>query len=250
MVAVGNTPPKVVTFDFWNTLIRADADPRDRRVDAWLGVLEGEGIALERSRLHEAVGESWGAFLAAWRNNTTYGAADAVDDVLGQLGLTPPPAVRSALVEVVTDPSPEHHPLPTEHIEECLRTLRAAGIRIGIICDVGLEPSTTLRRFLDGHGLLGYFDHWSFSDEVGTFKPDPVIFRHALDGLGGAEPWDAAHVGDLRRTDVAGAMALGITAVRYTGVFDDRGKADDGTADVEADIVLADHADLPAALGL
>jgi putative hydrolase of the HAD superfamily len=250
MVAVRRTPPKVVTFDFWNTLIRADADPRDRRVDAWLGVLEGEGIALERSRLHEAVGESWGAFLAAWRNNTTYGAADAVDDVLGQLGLTPPPAVRSALVEVVTDPSPEHHPLPTEHIEECLGTLRAAGIRIGIICDVGLEPSTTLRRFLDGHGLLGYFDHWSFSDEVGTFKPDPAIFHHALDGLGGADPRDAAHIGDLRRTDVAGALALGITAVRYTGVFDDKGKADDGTADVEADIVLADHADLATALGL
>jgi len=215
----------------------------------------GGGEGLERhgdvgSRLHDAVGESWGAFLAAWRNNTTYGAADAVDDVLGQLGLTPPPAVRSALVEVVTDPSPEHHPLPTEHIEECLGTLRAAGIRIGIICDVGLEPSTTLRRFLDGHGLLGYFDHWSFSDEVGTFKPDPAIFHHALDGLGGADPRDAAHIGDLRRTDVAGAMALGITAVRYTGVFDDKGKADDGTADVEADIVLADHADLATALGL
>jgi len=250
MVAARRTPPNVVTFDFWNTLVCEDGGARDRRVDAWLGVLEGEGLALERERLHEAVGESWGAFLAAWRRNRTYGATDAVDDVLGALGLTPPSAVRTALVEVITDPSPEHHPRPTEHIEDCLRTLREAGIRIGIICDVGLAPSTTLRRFLDGHGLLGYFDHWSFSDEVGTYKPDPAIFHHALDGLGGAEPRDAAHVGDLRRTDVAGAMALGITAVRYTGVFDDRGKADDGTVDVEADLVLADHADLPAALGL
>ena len=55
---------------------------------------------------------------------------------------------------------------------------------------------------------------------------------------------DAAHIGDLRRTDIAGAQALGIIAVRYTGVFDDPGTADDGTDDVEADVVLADHADL------
>ena len=66
--------------------------------------------------------------------------------------------------------------------------------------------------------LLGYFDHWSFSDEVGWYKPAPEIFRHALDGLGGVAPERAAHVGDLRRTDVAGARAMGMTAVRYRGV--------------------------------
>ena len=244
------TPPKVVTFDFWNTLVREDAGARDRRVDAWLGLLEGEGIALERERMHEAIGASWKSFLAAWQRNTTYGADRAVDDVMATLGLTPPDEVRTALLEVITDPAPEHHPQPTDGIAECLRTLHAAGVRIAIICDVGLSPSTTLRRFLDGHGLLGYFDHWSFSDEVGTFKPDAAIFRHALEGLGGADPEDAAHIGDLRRTDVAVAKALGITAVRYTCVFDDPGKADDGTADIEADVVLADLGDLPAALGL
>jgi len=37
-----------VTFDFWNTLIREDSGALDRRTDAWLGLLEGEGIALER----------------------------------------------------------------------------------------------------------------------------------------------------------------------------------------------------------
>ena len=115
---------------------------------------------------------------------------------------------------------------------------------------MGLAPSTTLRRFLQGHGLLGYFDHWSFSDEVGTFKPDPVIFDHALDGLGGIDPSDAAHVGDLRRTDIAGAQGRGIFAVRYTGIYDDPGSPDDGTDAVEGDTVIADHALLLDALGL
>jgi putative hydrolase of the HAD superfamily len=173
-----------------------------------------------------------------------------VSDVLGHLGLTPPPAVHDALLEVLTDPSPEHDPLPTEHIEGCLRELKAAGVHIGIICDVGLTPSRTLRRYLDGHGLLHYFDHWSFSDEVGTFKPDPAIFRHAHLGLGVDDASRSAHVGDLRRTDIAGARALGITAVRYSGVFDDPGSPADGTDQVEGDHVIADHATLPAALGV
>ena len=113
-------------------------------------------------------------------------------------------------------------------------------MRIGIVCDVGMTPAPALREHLDRHDLLGRFTHWSFSDEVGVYKPDPAIFRHALDGLGGVAPERAAHVGDLRRTDVAGARAMGMTAVRYTGVFDD------DSADMpEGDHVVADHARLP-----
>ena len=63
-------------------------------------------------------------------------------------------------------------------------------------------------------------------------------------------PTRSAHVGDLRRTDIAGAQALGIVAVRYSGVFDDPGSPTDGTDEVEGDHVVGDHADLPAALGI
>ncbi|HEX2849904.1 MAG TPA: HAD hydrolase-like protein, partial [Acidimicrobiales bacterium] len=66
-----------------------------------------------------------------------------------------------------------------------------------------------------------------------------------LGGLGGVVPERAAHIGDLRRTDVAGALGMGMLSLRYTGVFDD---ADfDGP---DAHHVLASHADLPAILGV
>jgi FMN phosphatase YigB (HAD superfamily) len=77
-----------------------------------------------------------------------------------------------------------------------------------------------------------------------------VIFRHALDGLGGADPAEAAHVGDLRRTDVAGARAVGMVAVRYSGVADDPGSVEAGTHEIEGDLVVADHRDLAALLGI
>ena len=242
---------KAVTFDFWNTLINADTPGiRDRRLTAWLGLLAGEGLELEGDTVHTAMIGASRQFDDHWRRGQYFGADAAVAHVIEVLGIDVSPDARAGMVAAITDPDPAHDPDPTPNVGDALEALRSAGVRIGIICDVGLAPSPTLRRILQGHGLLGYFDHWSFSDEVGTFKPDPVIFDHALTGIGGVAPGDAAHIGDLRRTDIAGAQAHGMFAVRYAGIFDDPGDPAEGTDVVEGDAVIADHADLPAALGL
>lgn len=242
-------PLEAVTFDFWNTLIRADnAGFRDRRLTAWLGLLAGEGFELEGDVVNTAMDHAASQFDANWKANRFYGAAESVEDMLTHLGLQVSDDTKAELLASITDPP--HDPEPTPHVIDALEGLRSAGIRIGIICDVGLAPSSTLRRFLTGNDMLGYFDHWSFSDEVGTFKPDPVIFDHALAGLGGIDPSAAAHVGDLRRTDIAGAKGSDIFAVRYSGIYDDPGNPADGSDAVEGDAVVADHADLLTALGL
>lgn len=240
---------RAVTFDFWNTLIRADdAGIRDRRLAAWLGLLAGEGFELEGDVVRSAQRHAGARFEDHWRRNEFYGAQHAVHDMLEHLGATVSPAVEAELLATITDPDPAHDPQPTPNVIEAIEGLRARGLRIGIICDVGLSPSVTLRRFLEGHGMLGLFDHWSFSDEVGTFKPDPAIFAHARDGLGVPDAGTIAHVGDLRRTDVAGALGVGSFAVRYAGIYDDPGTPADGSDQVEADAVIGHHADLLAAL--
>src|ERR671937_164738 len=50
------------------------------------------------------------------------------------------------------------------------------------------------------------------SAEVGVAKPDPAIFRAALERLG-ARAEDSLHVGDSVENDVAGARAAGLDAV-------------------------------------
>ena len=142
------------------------------------------------------------------------------------------------------DPTSERDLALLPGAEDCLRELHGAGIRLGIICDVGMTPSRALRDNLEHHGVLSLFEHWSFSDDVGAYKPAPEIFRHALAGLGVTDPARAAHVGDRRRTDVAGARAAGMVAVRYTGAVDD--PAVDGLP--EGDHVLDDHGLLAEAL--
>jgi putative hydrolase of the HAD superfamily len=56
------------------------------------------------------------------------------------------------------------------------------------------------------------FDHTLISEEIGIRKPDPAIFRRALD-LTDANPDQAVMIGDNTIADIAGAAALGIRTI-------------------------------------
>jgi putative hydrolase of the HAD superfamily len=244
----GDHPVEAVTFDYWNTLVSEDPTVLARRTEAWCRILEAADRPVDAEVVAGAFRTGWDAYVAAWQANRVFGAHDVVPVMVQALGLDLSAVVRGELVDVFLDPPSSRFPPLSANVAPCLAALRDADVRVGIICDVGLTPSSVLRRYLDQQGVLQYFDHWSFSDEVGTYKPDAAIFRHALEGLGGIDPARAAHVGDLRRTDIAGARAVGMTAVRYVGVNDD--PVPEGGPTVEGHHVLADHADLLAVLGV
>jgi FMN phosphatase YigB (HAD superfamily) len=236
---------EAVTFDFWNTLIRQDDDARHHRIDAWVGLLEDAGFACERERIDAVYASAWDAFQRSWHANEQFLAAHAAEALLEALDFDVPADVRRELVDTFGPVGARSEVEPTDGVGDCLRALRDAGLRLGIVCDVGFTPSTILRQFLDRHGLLDLFDHWSFSDEVGHYKPSPVIFEHALAGLGDVAPQRVAHVGDIRRTDVAGALSMGMVAVRYRGVSDD-----DNADHPEGHHVVDHHAEVPEVLGV
>jgi putative hydrolase of the HAD superfamily len=235
---------EAVTFDFWNTLVHeAPGQVAALRKTAWIERLGTAGVAVAEHELDVAMEGSWRRYVERWHENRQYLADEAAHDLLADLGLVAlEDELRAALVADFTTIGARAELDLTPNVAACIRALRAAGLRIGIICDVGMTPSRILRTHLDRHGILDLFDHWSFSDEVGWYKPDRHIFEHALSGLGGIAPARAAHVGDIRRTDVAGALAMGMVAVRYCGISDDTEPGPEG------DVVVADHADLPGEL--
>lgn len=239
---------EAVTFDFWNTLVREDGDKKDERATAWTALLRDHGRPVEPEALDAAITTGWYAYVRHWTENVPFGAADVIDVMLDELGVDADRPLLDAMLAVITDPPMDTRPPLNAGVIEVLTALRDADVRIGIVCDVGLTPSPVLRRYLEIQGALEFFDHWSFSDEVGVYKPDAKIFRHALEGLGGIAPERAAHVGDLRRTDVFGAQSMGMTSVRYTGVQNDPVMPDAPV--IEADHVIDDHTDLPGVLGI
>lgn len=95
---------------------------------------------------------------------------------------------------------------------DLLRRLRAEGYLLGLVADT--RPGT-YRNVLRQHGLERAFDVLAISEELGCEKPDPRMFRHALDGLGIA-PGDAGQVvmvGNNLARDVRGANAAGLVSI-------------------------------------
>jgi putative hydrolase of the HAD superfamily len=215
------------------------------RMAALMGIVEESGLPIDESALRSAHQTAFERYQADWRANRQFCVPDAVEVMVEHLSLEKSPRLLAQFVDAFDAGGDQAELHLAEGVQECLERLHAAGVKLSIVCDIGLTPSPVVRRHLARRGLLQLFGSWAFSDEVGRYKPDAQIFRHALDGLGGVSPTRAAHVGDRLRTDVAGARSMGMVAVRYTGVYDDP-----EPASPEADLVVGHYRDLPEQLGI
>ena len=97
--------------------------------------------------------------------------------------------------------------LPIPGAAECLRRLRDAGVRLGVVSNADGRIGTALERA----ELAEYFEVIVDSGVVGVAKPDPAIFDHALEPLGlrAENTW---YIGDTVMYDAAAAEAAGLTA--------------------------------------
>lgn len=86
-----------------------------------------------------------------------------------------------------------------------LRALREHGVRVV----AASNWDASLPEALERTGLAPYLDGAVSSAVVGAAKPEPAVFRAALEHAGCA-PDEAFHVGDSPQGDVDGARALGI----------------------------------------
>jgi len=229
---------EAVTFDFWNTIARvpsgAMSEARQRAVAAACAGCEVEVEPTLLAAALEEVGQSWER---SWAEGVHLHPREGAEMLVRALGVEE--AAGQLVAQAFLDAGREVDLEPAPGIGAALAELGERGIRLGIVCDVGFSRGELLRELLDREGLLAHFHGWSFSDETGHYKPAPQSFEAALAALD-ARPEEAMHVGDLRRTDVAGAAALGMGTVRYRGMHDDA----DTESGVEADFVVARHAEL------
>ena len=235
---------KAVTFDFWNTLF-VDVHGRDRerlRAESLRAELETLGRAVPQATLDDALRAGFDFFDRVWvAEHRTPSCGELVDSILAVLGARLPEAARERLVRrfelLVLDLPPE----PMPGAAYALPVL-AERYRLAVVCDTGYSPGNVLRELLELNGMLAYFEYLYFSNEHGMSKPDVRVFLHTLAALDVRAP-EAAHVGDIQRTDIAGAQAAGMAAVHFIGANNhDAGRS-------TADLLVRHFDELPTALG-
>lgn len=92
-----------------------------------------------------------------------------------------------------------------------LDRLSQLGKRLAVISN---SEDGQVGQLLGGMGIDHYFEAALDSYLFGTAKPDPRIFREAVEKLG-VSPAEALYVGDMYTQDVVGARRAGLQGVLY-----------------------------------
>lgn len=237
--------PAAVTFDCWNTLLVEDdwSTAHAIRVARLRGAASEAGRPSTHEEAVRAFDAAWQRHMRLWGEGRASGAREIAIWGLAELGVRNSHPALEHLVRGFEEASHSSRVRSVGGARQTLVALARANVACALVCDTGLTPGRVVRRHLERLGLLEGLAIQVFSDEVGVPKPDPRAFRAALSPLG-VEPDRALHVGDLRRTDVAGARELGMKSVRLREPHDDRSDLP------EADFVVDSHAELRALLAL
>lgn len=194
-------PLRAVLFDAGNTLLFLDYPRLAGAVGGALGVpLTGASLAAGAPAAAQAMEQS--------RITDRDRAIAFLEALFLQAGI---PAARMAEVhEHLIQLHAERHLWSgiAADAHDALARLQRAGLRLGIVSN----SDGRVEEALTAAGLRHYFEVVVDSGVAGVEKPDPAIFRAALDVLGVAAE-EALYVGDLYEVDVLGANAAGIPAV-------------------------------------
>ena len=237
-------PIRALTIDFWNTMVvaRTGGEARQRqRLDHVLGVARLCRPGATEELVREAFRAATKRYQTAWQHDhRTPACSDLVGGIWDALGIDADAEQHAEAVRIFEEGLLFGPPDLAEGLDEAL-AWAAGRYRLGLLSDTMFSPGRVIRRLLDERGLLSYFHACVFSDETGAAKPARSAFdavRTALD-----VPFDEiVHIGDLRRTDVAGAQQAGARALLYTGI------REDAEGEAEPDAVLPHWDELPRVL--
>ena len=195
---------RAVLFDLGGTLV----DEKD--FDAWVELARRCYLDLDPDRLRHAFLEVEAEvdleptsatreerFVDFWQRTLSRAAEKTVDA----------PTTRRFLSAVREDERPVRL---YSDARRCLDILRSERRSLGVISNSTSEAN--VRRILDRVGILDYFERVVSSGTEGVEKPDPEIFRRAVQRMA-VRPEEALFVGNLARTDAKAAEAAGLHGV-------------------------------------
>lgn len=222
-------PIGAVTFDLWDCLFADDSDePKRAAAGRPPKPVERRQLVYEYLNRHAPIHRTVvdlaydvadAAYRKVWHDlHVTMSVSERLGVILDGLKRTLPEAEFAELVRIHEDMELEFRPDPAPGALEALQALHGKH-KLAIISDTIFSPGKNLRKLLEGAGMLPYFDHFVFSDELGNSKPHPRVFESVGTAFD-IDIKDIVHIGDRPHNDIGGPHMVGARGVLLTVVKD------------------------------
>jgi HAD superfamily hydrolase (TIGR01549 family) len=218
---------KLLTIDYWNTIFdSSNGYGRNAyRMKSLVEEIDRMGIIIKKDELDKAMEATWEFFNKVWtEEQRTPMPIESVGFYWNFLKLPKSDRAIKNIVHAFAISILEHPPKVLPDAKETIEKL-SKDYDLAIISDTGFSPGTILMELLKRNELDSYFKAFSFSDETGVSKPQKKAYEHILDQFDYSVE-ECCHIGDIERTDVAGAKAMGMHAILFagddTGLFQDK----------------------------
>ena len=159
---------RAVTFDYWNTIVRADADQGSYRVRAWRDEYLQIGHDVDEETIRTAFRTVWDEHHSSWLRNEQYLGARAGDAAVDLVARPVDAATRARLVERFLTAGEEAGFTLCDGVGLCSRGAATAGRR----------PGDHLRRRL--HALDGPAAHAGRLRSPGALRGVVVLRRRGV----------------------------------------------------------------------
>ncbi len=240
---------KAITFDLWDTIFIDDSDEPKRKAAGRLSKKEERRqLVFEYANKHKDVSYEMvnainstvdASFNKVWHEQfVTWEIGERLELTFKGLGIELPSNEMAKITKLHEEMELEFRPDFIAGIGDALEELSKT-YKIGVISDAIVSPGRVLRELLKGEGLLHYFEHFVFSDEIGNAKPMPVVFESAFNKFS-VQPNELVHIGDREHNDILGPIAVGARALLCTAAIDRDSK------NTKADGVFSDYKELPS----
>jgi phosphoglycolate phosphatase len=171
------------------------------------------------------------------RHMVGFGARSLIEQAMRATGDPTDPARLPGLIDTFIAHYREHiadESRPFPHVEETLAALAKAGARMGVLTN---KPQELTGPLLEKLNLARFFGAIHGAGRFDYVKPDPRVFHHVVDELGGGR---AIMIGDSK-TDVATARAAKVPVILLS-----YGYTPEPVHGLGADAVIDDFAQVPA----
>ncbi|UCC18760.1 MAG: HAD family hydrolase [Promethearchaeota archaeon] len=193
---------KAITFDLWNTIF-TNKFYSNLRLKCLTQFLESNEIFYSSDKIDNAFKSAFYLPERYYEKNLHIYTKERISKLFHFLNLESTNLDRNLLKNKFEEVMLKEPPLLKIGLKKTLEEL-SSDYKIGLISNTGITPGRIIDKVFKKYEISKFFQVKIYSDEIGYYKPHPILFKTALRKLK-CFPQNSIHIGDKLETDIQGA---------------------------------------------